>query len=98
MSERNTAAWLRALSIRRDMLADAQREVRTGVLAAVRAGVPVTEVAAAAGVHRVTVHRWLREHASTVTDATDLQDESPDALRGDDPVGGLAVPSGVTLH
>ena len=34
-------------------------------------GVPVAEIAAAAGVHRTTIYRWLQEQPSTPGDTND---------------------------
>jgi transposase-like protein len=40
----------------------AEKDRRTAAIEAAADGMPVTHVADALGVNRVTVHRWIRDH------------------------------------
>jgi len=51
---------LRALSELRLQAETTQRRIRSAALQAARDGAAITDIAAASGVHRSTVHRWVR--------------------------------------
>lgn len=57
------ASRLAGLRTRSDVIRRHRTALRRGAVLAVAAGIPVTEVAAAADVTRQTVHRWIAEHS-----------------------------------